>query len=88
VLVKTLPANSKTQSGIIIPDSAKEKPQEAEVIAVGAGTLMENGNLRPIDLKEGDKVLFSKYSGVSVKSENEDILLLREGDILAVIVEK
>lgn len=85
VVVKALPQEEKTKSGIVLPDTAKEKPQQAEVVAVGPGRLMENGQRATLDLKAGDKVLFSKYSGNEVKVEEEEYLILREMDILAVI---
>jgi chaperonin GroES len=86
IIVKPLKAEEVTKSGIIIPDSAKEKPQEAEVIAVGPGKVNETTGARnPIDLKAGDKVLYSKYSGNEFKLDGEDVLMLDEGDILAVM---
>lgn len=85
VLVKVLPANTKTAGGILIPETVAEKPQEGEVVAVGHGKLMQDGSIRPISLEVGELVLFSKYSGVQAKSEEENLLLLREDDILAVI---
>jgi chaperonin GroES len=86
IIVKPLKAEEKTKSGIIIPDSAKERPQEAEVVAVGPGKVNENTGARnPIDLKAGDKVLYSKYSGTEFKLDGEDVLMLDEGDVLAVI---
>ena len=74
-----------TSGGIIIPDTAKEKPQEGEVIAVGHGRLLDNGDRQPIDVAAGDKILFGKYSGTEVTYENEELLILREDDILAKI---
>ncbi len=74
-----------TSGGIIIPDTAKEKPQEGEVIAVGHGRLLDNGDRQPIDVAVGDKILFGKYSGTEVTYENEELLILREDDILAKI---
>lgn len=85
VVVKALPQEEKTKSGIVLPDTAKEKPQEGEVVAVGPGRLMENGQRAAIDLKAGDKVFFSKYAGNEVKLDGEEYLILREMDILAVI---
>lgn len=86
LIVKPLKAEEKTKSGIIIPDSAKEKPQEAEVIAVGPGKVNETTGVRnPIDIKVGEKVLYSKYSGNEFKLDGEDVLMLDEGDILAVV---
>jgi len=71
--------------GIVIPDTATEKPVKGEVIAVGKGKILENGEVRPLDLKQGDKVLFGKYSGTEVKVEGEDFLVMREDDVMAVI---
>jgi chaperonin GroES len=86
LIVKPIQGEEKTKSGIIIPDSAKEKPQEAEVIAVGPGKVNETTGARnPIDVKVGDKVLYSKYSGNEFKLDGEEVLMLDEGDILAVI---
>jgi chaperonin GroES len=73
------------RGGIIIPDSAKEKPQEGEVIAVGTGKRLENGTLIPIEVKEGDRVLFGKYSGTEIKLDGEDFLMVRESEILGVL---
>lgn len=86
ILVKRLEAESTTASGIIIPDNAKEKPMEGEVIAVGNGKVLNNGEIAKPDLKAGDKVLFSKYAGSEVKLEGDDHLILREDDILGVII--
>jgi len=85
VVVKALPQEEKTKSGIVLPDTAKEKPQQGEVVAVGPGRLLENGQRAAIDLKAGDKVFFSKYAGNEVKIDEEEFLILREMDILAVI---
>lgn len=85
VVVKALPSEEVTASGIVIPDTAKEKPQQAEVIAVGPGRVLENGQRQPIDVKVGDKVLYSKYAGNEVKIEGEEYLILRDIDILAVV---
>jgi chaperonin GroES len=85
ILVKRLDELATTKGGIIIPDTAKEKPQEGEVVAVGKGRVMEDGSQRPLDLKAGDKVLFGKYAGTDVKIEDEDYLIMREDDILGVI---
>ncbi len=85
VVVKALPQEEKTKSGIVLPDTAKEKPQQGEVIAVGPGRLLENGQRAAIELKAGDKVFFSKYAGNEVKIDEEEFLILREMDILAVI---
>ncbi|MBU0481010.1 MAG: co-chaperone GroES [Proteobacteria bacterium] len=85
ILVKRLEEVTKTSGGIIIPDSAKEKPAEGEVKAVGAGKLNDKGVRVPVDLKVGDRVLFSKYGGTDVKLDGEDYLIMREDDILGVI---
>ncbi|SFR14530.1 co-chaperone GroES [Desulfoscipio geothermicus] len=85
VVVKPLPSEEVTKSGIVLPDTAKEKPQQGEVVAVGSGKLLENGQRVPIDLKAGDKVLFSKYAGNEVKIDDVEYLILREMDILGVI---
>jgi len=85
VLVRRLESEEKTKGGIIIPDTAKEKPIEGKVIAVGAGKVGEDGKQRPLDVKAGDKVLFGKYSGTEVKIDGEEHLILREEDILGVL---
>jgi len=85
VIVKRLESETKTTGGIIIPDTAKEKPAEGEVVAVGAGKMLENGKRQQMQVAVGDKVLFGKYSGTEVKIEGKDHLILREDDILAVI---
>lgn len=85
ILVKTLEREEVTKSGIVLPDSAKEKPQEAEVIAVGTGKVLENGKKVPLDIKEGDKVIFSKYGGTEIKYNNKEYLILSERDILAIV---
>lgn len=85
VLVKRVKEEEKTKGGIIIPDTAKEKPIEGEVIAVGSGKLLDDGKLRPLDLRAGDRVLFGKYSGTEVKIAGDEHLILREDDVLAVI---
>ena len=85
VLVKRVEEESKTKGGIIIPDTAKEKPQEGEVLAVGPGARDENGKLVPLDVKTGDRVLFGKWSGTEVKIDGEDLLIMKESDILGVI---
>jgi chaperonin GroES len=85
VIVKRVEEEQKTKGGIIIPDSAKEKPIEGEVIAVGNGKVQEDGKIRPLDVKKGDRVLFGKYAGTEVKIENVEHLILREDDILGVI---
>jgi chaperonin GroES len=85
VIVKRLKEEEKTKGGIIIPDTAKEKPVEGEVMAVGNGKVLEDGSLRKLDVKVGDRVLFGKYSGTEVKVDGEDRLILREDDILGVL---
>ena len=85
VVVKRIDAEEKTAGGIIIPDTAKEKPSQGEIIAVGPGGRDESGKLIPIDLKVGDTVLFGKYSGQEIKLEGEDLLIMREDEVLAVI---
>jgi chaperonin GroES len=85
ILVKRLDAETKTSGGLIIPDSAKEKPIQAQVIAVGAGKRDKDGKLITLEVKAGDKVLFSKYSGTEVKIDGEEHLILREDDLLAVL---
>jgi chaperonin GroES len=85
VIVKRLEEEEKTKGGIIIPDTAKEKPQEGKVIAAGKGKMTEEGKLIPLDVKVGDKILFGKYSGTEVKIEGEEHLIMREEDILGVI---
>jgi chaperonin GroES len=85
VLVRRIDADEKTAGGIIIPDTAKEKPQRGEVIAVGAGTRSEDGKLTPLDVKTGDEVLFGKWSGTEVKIDGEDLLIMKEGDILGIV---
>jgi chaperonin GroES len=85
VIVKRVEEDKMSPGGIVIPDSATEKPIEGEVVAVGNGKLLDNGELRALDLKKGDKVLFGKYSGTEVKVGGEDLLVLREDDIMGVI---
>ena len=85
VVVRRIEAEEKTAGGIIIPDSAKEKPQQGEVIAVGPGGRDESGKLIPIDLKVGDKVLFGKWSGTEVKIEGDDYLIMQESDVMGVM---
>ncbi len=85
VLVKRVEAEEKTASGIIIPDSAKEKPQEGEVIAVGPGKVLDNGTKVELAVKAGDKVLFSKYAGTEISLDDEEYLIMREDDILGII---
>src|ERR1700751_1135256 len=85
VVVRRLEADEKTAGGIIIPDTAKEKPQQGEVVAVGPGGRDENGKLVPMDLKSGDRVLFGKWSGTEVKLDGEELLIMKESDIMGVI---
>ena len=85
VLVKRVEEESKTKGGIIIPDTAKEKPQEGEIIAVGPGARDDNGKVQPLDVKKGDKILFGKWSGTEVKINGEDLLIMKESDILGIV---
>ncbi len=85
VLVRRITAEEKTAGGIIIPDTAKEKPQEGEVIAIGTGTLTDKGDLRPLDVKSGDRILFGKWSGTEVKLDGEELLIMKESDIMGVL---
>ena len=85
IIVERVTEDEKTSGGLIIPDSAKEKPQRGRVIAVGKGKIAEDGKVRPLDLKTGDVVLFGKYSGTEVKIDNQDRLIMREDDVLAVV---
>ena len=85
VLVRRVEADEKTAGGIIIPDTAKEKPQEGEVVAVGPGARDEAGKLIPIDLKAGDRVLFGKWSGTEVKIDGEELLIMKESDVMGVL---
>jgi chaperonin GroES len=88
IIVKRLEEETRTKGGIIIPDTAKEKPLEGQVIAVGNGRIMEDGKVRPMDIKKGDRILFGKYAGTEIKVEGEEHLILREDDVLAVIENK
>ena len=85
VLVKRVEEESKTKGGIIIPDTAKEKPQEGEVVAAGTGTRADNGTITPLDVKAGDRILFGKWSGTEVKVNGEDLLIMKESDILGIV---
>ena len=85
IIVKRLEGEEKSKGGIIIPDTAKEKPQEGKVIAVGKGKVTEDGKLQPMDVKTGDRVLFSKYAGTEVNIEGEEHLIIREDDVLGVL---
>ena len=85
VLIKVLDSEEKTAGGIIIPDTAKEKPMEGKIIAVGSGARDETGKVQPLDVKEGDAVLFGKWSGTEVKVDGEDYLIMKESDIMGII---
>ncbi len=85
VLVRRITAEEKTAGGIIIPDTAKEKPQEGEVIAVGSGTVNDKGELRALDVKAGDRILFGKWSGTEVKVNGEELLIMKESDVMGII---
>ena len=85
VIVQSIEEEAKTKGGIIIPDTAKEKPQEGKVIAVGPGKILENGTKTTLDVKVGDKILFGKYSGSEIKIDGEEFIMMREDDILGVI---
>ena len=85
VVVKRLEEERKTASGIVIPDAAAEKPDQGEVVAVGNGKILDNGSVRPLEVKVGDKVLFGKYSGQTVKVQGEELLVMREEDIMGVV---
>ena len=85
VLIEAAPAEQKTASGIIIPDTAKEKPMQGQVIAIGTGKIAEDGKVTPMTLKVGDTVLYGKYSGTEVAVEGDDLLIMRESDVFAVI---
>ncbi len=85
VVIKPLPLEEVTKGGIVLPDTAKEKPQKGEVVAVGSGRLLDNGQRVAIDLKVGDQVLYSKYAGNEVKIDDEEYLILRENDVLGVL---
>src|SRR6476661_7063632 len=85
VLVRRVEADAKTAGGIIIPDTAKEKPQEGEVISVGTGSRADDGKVTPLDVKAGDKILFGKWSGTEVKIDGEDLIIMKESDILGIV---
>jgi chaperonin GroES len=85
VLIRRFSEDEKSKGGIIIPDTAKEKPIQGEVIALGQGRVAEDGKVRPLDVKKGDKVLFGKYAGTEIKIEGEELLMMREEDILGVV---
>jgi chaperonin GroES len=85
VLVRRIEAAEKTAGGIIIPDTAKEKPQEGEIVSVGSGLRGEDGKVTPLDVKAGDKILFGKWSGTEVKLDGEDLIIMKESDVLGVV---
>ncbi|MDB5706775.1 MAG: molecular chaperone GroES [Sphingomonas bacterium] len=85
VLVRRIEAAEKTAGGIIIPETAKEKPQEGEIVSVGSGVRAEDGTITPLDVKAGDKILFGKWSGTEVKIDGEDLLIMKESDVLGVV---
>ena len=85
VVIKRIEEQETVRGGIIIPDSAKEKSQEGEVVAVGAGKMLENGSIVPLEVKEGDRILFGKYSGTEIKLKNQDYLILREDEIVGIL---
>jgi len=85
VLVRRVEADEKTAGGIIIPDTAKEKPQEGEVVAVGGGAKSEEGKITPLDVKAGDKILFGKWSGTEVKIDGQEVLIMKESDVMGVL---
>jgi len=85
VIIKRLEAETKSAGGIVIPDTATEKPIKGEVVAVGSGKILEDGKVRPVGVKAGEKVLFGKYSGTEVKVEGQELLVMREEDLMAVI---
>ena len=85
IVVERLEQETKTASGIVIPDQAAEKPDQGEVVAIGNGKILEDGKVRPLDVKVGDKILFGKYSGQTVKVGNEEYLVMREEDVFAVV---
>ena len=88
VVVRRVSAEEKTSGGILIPDTAAEKPVQGKIVAVGKGKILEDGNVRPLDVKVGDKILFGKYGGTEVKIDGEELLVMREEDVMAVIESK
>ncbi|SRR5687768_15353613 len=88
ILVKRIDEENKTKGGIIIPDTAKERPMEGKVVAVGAGKILKDGSKRPLAVKEGDRVLFAKYAGTELKVEGEEVLILSEEEVLGIVEEK
>ena len=85
IVVRPLEAQEKTKSGLVLPDAAREKPQEGKVIAVGTGRLLDDGSVKTLEIKNGDRVLYGKYSGTEVSLEGDDYLILREEDVLAIV---
>lgn len=85
VLVRRVTADEKSAGGIIIPDTAKEKPQEGEIVSVGTGTVSDKGEVRPLDVKAGDRILFGKWSGTEVKIDGDDLIIMKESDVLGVL---
>lgn len=85
IVVKALEAQDKTKSGLVLPDTAKEKPQEGKVVAVGTGRLLDDGSVKALEVKSGDRVLYGKYSGTEVRVNDEEYLILREDDVLAIV---
>jgi chaperonin GroES len=85
IAVKQMDAEEKTKSGIVLPDTAKEKPQQAKVVAVGQGRLLDDGSIKPLEIRNGDRVLYGKYAGTEVSVGGEEYLILREEDVLAVV---
>jgi len=85
IIVKAVTAEEKTPGGIVLPDTAKEKPQEGEVIAVGPGKLLDSGKLAPMDIKVGERVIYSKYGGTEIKLHGEEIVVLRQDDVLGIV---
>jgi len=85
VVVKPLEAEDKTKSGLVLPDTAKEKPQEGKVVSVGTGRLLDDGTVKKLEVKAGDRILYGKYAGTEVRIDGEDYLILREDDVLAVV---
>ena len=85
VVVRRVEQESKTAGGIIIPDTAKEKPQEGEIVSVGTGTVNDKGEVRPLDVKAGDRILFGKWSGTEIRLDGEDLLIMKESDVMGVL---
>ena len=85
IVVKALEAETKTKGGIVVPDTAKERPQQGKVVAIGIGKLLEDGKIRPLEVKVGDRILFARYAGTEITVKDEELLILREEDVLAVV---